>query len=474
MKKIKMLLIGLILSCPSLGLASPVMVPASFSEVADTVSKAVVNITVVRVVPQYGYNSTFEDPWMRQFFEEFFGQQFIYEAPQQAIQGLGSGVIVDREGHILTNNHVVERASEIIVKLKNGKEYSAEILGTDPKTDLAVLKLKGQRRYWPAASMGDSDRVRVGDWVIAVGSPFGLEQTVTAGIISAKSRTIGHGPYDNFLQTDASINPGNSGGPLVDMQGRVIGINTAIASRNGGSLGISFAIPINMAKKIYRDIINTGIVHRGWLGVYIKTISPQLARYFNLPQDYGVLISAIIEGGPADRAGLKSGDVVIRFNGKALKSSNDLQRLTAQTTEDQIVKLDVLRNNRHLSLTVRVGDRAKIADRSQPVKREGETPSKPKYKKLGLRLKDLDSELARRLGTKNLSGVLVTGVKPGSQAEGAGICQGDIIRQVNHKNISNQREFLDVLNKLQVGQDLLLKVERHNYVIYVAMKVTRE
>ncbi len=448
------------------------MVPESFAEVAKKISPAVVNISAVRIVSRSfsGRQRMFNDPFTQEFFEHFFGPRgFREEMPAQKSTSLGSGVIVDKRGYVLTNSHVVEKGSEILVKLKDGEEYQAKVVGTDPKTDLAIIKLQG-RKIWPAAEMGDSDQVRVGDWVVALGSPFGLEQTVTAGIISAKGRTIGQGPYDNFLQTDASINPGNSGGPLVDMQGRVIGINTAIFSRSGGSLGIGFAIPINMAAKIYRDIVNTGVVHRGWMGVYIQALTPELARHFRLKSIKGVLLSAVVEGGPAAKAGLKAGDVVVRFNGKAVDSPNDLQRLVAQADENETVTLRIIRNGSKKRIKIRMGDQAKAEGRTI-AKSVGEPVSKTRNKLLGLEVENLTQETARRLGTGILSGVVVKAVQTGSPAEAAGISPGDIIHEVNHIRVSNQKDFQRLLKALKPGDDLLLLIKRHDYTIFVAMKI---
>jgi serine protease Do len=441
------------------------MIPESFADVAEKIGPAVVNISTVRIVrqPLAGQPGT-DDPLTQEFFERFFGEQLFQDIPQKS---LGSGVIVDRRGYVLTNNHVIDKASEISVKLKDGKEYGAEIVGADPKTDLAVLKLKG-RDVWPAADLGDSDAIRVGDWVLALGSPFGLEQTVTAGIISAKSRTIGQGPYDNFLQTDASINPGNSGGPLVNLEGQVIGINTAIFSNSGGSLGIGFAIPANMANKIYSDIVKTGGVRRGWMGIYIQPLTPELARHFHLKASLGVLVSAVVPGGPADQGGLKPGDVVTSFNQKSVRAPNDMMREVAQASENQVIDLEVVREGEVKTLKIRVGDQGK-AER-KPVNFKPQEADKP-APTLGIEIRDLTASAGRPRGTRNLNGVLVVSVTPGSPADGAGINEGDVIREVNRQGIGNVKQFVQQLRSLKPGDDLLLLVERRDYAIYVAMKI---
>jgi serine protease Do len=453
--------------------ADPKMVPISFSEIAEKVSPAVVNISTVRIVqnPFSGQPNTFRDPNMQEFFEHFFGPQMYREAPPQKSTSLGSGVIVDPEGYVLTNNHVVEKAAEIIVKTKDGTEYKAEVVGNDPKTDLAVLRLQGKKK-WPYADMGNSEKARVGDWVVAMGSPFGLEQTVTAGIISAKGRIVGQGPYDNFIQTDASINPGNSGGPLIDMSGKVIGINTMIVSRSGGSLGIGFAIPISMAEKIYTDIRNTGVAHRGWLGVYIQALTPQLAQHFSLKNTDGVLISAVVEKGPADNAGITPGDIIVRFNNQTVKTPNDLQRLVAQTKEKEKIWVVVIRGGSKKRLKVRIGDQAKAEGTVKTAKAtRAKAEAKPNTSLLGIKIKNITSEVARQLKTKNNRGVVVVAVQSGSPAEGAGIVPGDVVREINQEQVNNQKSFTKLLKKLEPGDELLLRVERRDYPIYMVMKI---
>jgi serine protease Do len=447
------------------------MIPATFSDVAEKVGPAVVNISAVRMVQSpFAYPQQFADPQMQEFFDEFFGPQFQREMPPQQSTSLGSGVIVDPDGYILTNNHVVEKATEILVKTNDGKEYQAKIIGTDPKTDVAVLKLEG-RRTWPAASMGDSDAAKVGDWVVAMGSPFGLEQTVTSGIISAKGRVIGQGPYDDFIQTDASINPGNSGGPLVDLQGQIIGINTLIVSRSGGSLGIGFAIPVNMAKRVYQDILKTGQVRRGWLGVYIQPLTAELAEHFQVPNAEGVLLTAVAAGGPADRGGLKAGDVIVRFNTQVVKNPNELQRLVGGTHGKDSVAVDILRNGKALQLKVQIGDQTEAEGQAaSPVSRSTVKPGSG-GNVLGLMFEDLTPQLARQLKTEDLAGVAVKAVQPGSPAEGAGIQPGDIIREVNRLQVKNRSVVDRILKSLKPGDELLLKIERDDYPIYMVMKV---
>ncbi|MBN1594380.1 DegQ family serine endoprotease [candidate division FCPU426 bacterium] len=457
-----------------IALAEPQLIPVSFSEVAEKAAPAVVNISSVRIIqnPFSGQPNVFGDPYMQEFFERFFGPQMYREAPPQTTTSLGSGVIVDAEGFVLTNNHVVEKADEVLVKLPDGKEYKAKIVGTDPKTDLAVLQLSG-RKKWPVAEMGDSDAARVGDWVVAMGSPFGLEQTVTAGIISAKGRTIGQGPYDDFIQTDASINPGNSGGPLIDLSGKIVGINTMIVSRSGGSLGIGFAIPVNLARKIYLDIKNTGVVRRGWLGIYIQALTPQLAQHFKIKEPKGVLITAVVENGPADTSGLKPGDIMVMYDGKNIATPNDLLRLVAATAEKEKVWVTILREGGRKRLRVRVGDQAKAEGETLATRKLAEQP-KPRQADtslLGIKIRSLTEEMARQLKTKNVQGVVVTDVQSGSPAEGAGIEPGDIVREINQQKITNADVFERLLRELKPGNELLLRVERRDYPIYMVMRI---
>lgn len=309
----------------------------TFAHVASAVKPAVININTVQVTryPSRGSRSPFEDFFGEDFFRRYFG-----DVPESVQKSLGSGVIVDEKGDALTNNHVVANAREIEVVLYDGSKHKAKIIGTDPKTDLAVIRIEGLKKF-TIAKLGDSDKVNVGDWVLAIGSPFGLEQTVTAGIVSAKGRVIGQGPFDDFLQTDAAINPGNSGGPLVNMQGEIVGINTAIVA---SGQGIGFAIPINMAKKIYAEILDKGKVTRGWLGVGLQELNPDIAKQLGLKDANGVLIRGIYRNSPAERAELKPGDVIIEYNGKKINNGSDLQRAVGLTEIGKTVRLKVIRD----------------------------------------------------------------------------------------------------------------------------------
>ncbi|MGD8723907.1 MAG: Do family serine endopeptidase, partial [Desulfobacterales bacterium] len=328
--------------------------PVSFADLADNVKGSVVNISTTQVVkgnplmPFMGPDSPFGDFFGPNLPKEFFGNR-----PQGKMKthALGSGFVIGKEGLIITNNHVVEKATEIKIKLQSGKEYDAKLVGRDPKTDLALIKVTPDKDFPKPEVLGDSDVLRVGDWVMAVGNPFGLGHTVTTGIISAKSRILGAGPYDDFLQTDAAINPGNSGGPLFNMKGEVIGINTAIIAQGQG---IGFAIPINMAKELLPQL-KQGKVVRGWLGIMIQDITPELAESFGLKNEKGVLISDVVQGSPAEKAGLSRGDVILQFDGKEIENAHKLSQLAAATTPNSEVKIDFLRNGQQKTIALTVG-----------------------------------------------------------------------------------------------------------------------
>jgi len=312
--------------------------PFSFAGVARRATPSVVNVFTthrVKVTP-FGAPMGPGDP-----FDDFF-RQFFPGLPREMEQkSLGSGVIIDREGFILTNHHVVANADEIQVKLSDTRSFPAELVGSDPRTDLALIRIKG--KDLPPAELGNSDELGVGDWVLAIGNPFGLEETVTAGIVSAKERVIGQGPFDNFIQTDASINPGNSGGPLIDEDAKVVGVNSAIYSRSGGSVGIGFAIPINLAMQVVGELRSHRRVVRGWLGVAMQDVTPELAHSFGLPSDDGALISDIYRGGPAHRAGVRRGDVIVGFNGRPVKNSRELSRWASEVAIGTSVRIEVMR-----------------------------------------------------------------------------------------------------------------------------------
>lgn len=439
--------------------------PSSFADLAEQVQHSVANISTTQVV-KGGKRNPFkgQDKDLRDFFGDEFFKHFFGEFPQSDMktQALGSGVVVDKSGLILTNNHVVEKATEIKVKFDSGKEYTAKILGRDPKTDLALIKVKADGDFPRPVPLGDSGTVRVGDWVMAVGNPFGLGQTVTVGVISAKGRVIGAGPYDDFLQTDAAINPGNSGGPLFDMQGQVIGINTAIIAQGQG---IGFAIPIDLAKELLPQL-ESGRIVRGWLGVTIQDLSPELAQSFDLKESKGVLISSILPDSPAQEAGLKEGDLITGFNGKPVAGGHMLSRMAAATPPNTKVALDIVRKGRSKSVQVVLGTMPQQTGQAG-VSSEEEDQSDS----WGLVVRNLTPEIARQLGVREHErGVVVDGVAPGSPAETAGLRPGDIVKEVNHQNIANRKDFEKAVRTNSDAGRLLLLLKRGGGSLYVVLQ----
>ncbi len=437
----------------------PVQMPlttGSFSKVAEVIKPAVVNInTVFKIGGGVGPGRTpFEEFFGDEFFKRFFG-----DSPERIPQrSLGSGVIVDPSGIALTNAHVVEKATDIEVVTLDGSKHKAKIIGLDKKTDLAVLKLDDGKATFRYARLGDSEKMQVGDWVIAVGSPFGLQSTVTAGIISAKARQIGQGPFDDFLQTDAAINPGNSGGPLVNMQGEVIGINTAIVA--GGS-GIGFAIPINMAKKVYTELVAKGKVTRGWLGVSIQPLTPELAKSFGAKDTKGVLISDIVPDSPASKSGLKSGDVLLEFNGKKMEAPGDLQRAVGLTSPNQDAKVKVLRDQSEKTLEIRIGEAPEERAEAKGNGIRGRSL-------LGLDVRPVTPEIARQLNLPSPEGVVIARVEDGSAAAEAGIQRGDVIREINRQRVRTMGDFERLTKDVKEGDRLTVLLQRGQTSLYVA------
>ncbi len=435
------------------------MIPANFSELAEKVRPGVVNIQVVKKIKNidFGFRHFSGAPFgEKNPFGDFFGP-FSEENPPRGFEqrGVGSGFVMNRDGYILTNNHVVEDADQIKVKLTNGKEYDGKIIGRDPKTDLALIKIKASSDLQPL-NLGNSDDLKVGSWVVAVGSPFGLEQTVTAGIVSAKGRVIGSGPYDNFIQTDASINPGNSGGPLINMKGEVVGINTAIIA---SGQGIGFAIPINMAKEIAPQLQEKGHVTRGWLGVSIQEVTPALAKSFDLKEKKGALVAQVVSGSPAEKAGIEQGDVIVEFDGKEVTDSKDLPRIVASTPIGKAVTIKLLRNGKALDRQVKVGE----------MEEKVEVAESPSHKSLGITVQNLTPEIAKGLGLKKDTGVVVTRVEPGSPAADAGIQTGDLVQEVNRKPVKNVEDFVQKVEKAKGQDNILLLIQRGQNNMFAAV-----
>ena len=438
--------------------------PGSFAAIAENLRPSVVNIKVVKKIEKTAFARPDmpEGPW-GDLLERFFQGDPRLQNPQtpRTQQGMGSGVIISKDGFVITNNHVVEGAAEVTVTLADHKEYKGRIVGRDPQTDLAVLKIDSKESF-PASTLGDSDNLRVGDWVVAIGNPFGLDHTVTSGIVSAKGRVIGAGPYDNFIQTDASINPGNSGGPLLNMQGEVVGINTAIIPQGQG---IGFAIPVNTIKPLIPQLETKGEVTRGYIGVNIQSITPELAKSLNLQDKKGALIADVAADGPAAKAGLKRGDVIVAFNGQEVADSHALPALVAGAPVDQPATVDVIRNGGKLQLPVKVGQLpSQRADKAA-----NEPLAQPAREKWGLHLQDLNPHIAGQLGLKSDQGVVVVGVQPGSRAAEAGVHQGDVILEINQQPISSVADLMAKINGSKAQDQLLLLVQRQNGKLFIPL-----
>ncbi len=437
----------------------------SFSSLVKKARASVVNISTVKTISgglahpfSFGSPSGPNDP-LKEFFDRFFGDQLPKDYKQK---NLGSGFIIDEDGFILTNNHVVEKADEITVRLADGESFLARIAGRDPKTDLALIRIDTDHELVPLP-MGDSDRLEVGDWVIAMGNPFGLDNTVTAGIVSAKYRHIGAGPYENFIQTDASINPGNSGGPLMNTRGEVIGINTVIFSQTGGSIGIGFAIPINMAKEILAQL-KTGKVVRGWLGVMIQKITPELKEKLGLKDEKGALVADVTAGGPAERAGIERGDVIVSFDRKEIDQMKDLPYIVASTPIGKTVPVEVVRNGKEKILKVEVGE---LKEEKEILEQESSSAEQ----RFGMKTENLTPQFAKELGLSDSEGLVVTEVDSGSPAAEAGLRPGDIILELDQQPVRKLGDFLEKIQRYEKGDTLLLLIKRKNSTLYATLKV---
>jgi len=435
--------------------------PQSFADLAEKVKPAVVNISTEMTVkiPGSPFRHFFgpgESP-----FDDFF-RRFFEDIPDRELKqkSLGSGFIIDRDGHIITNNHVIERADKIKVKLADGRGFSAKVVGMDPKTDLALIKISSLFKDLPTLPLGDSDSIRVGDWVLAVGNPFGLEHTVTQGIISASGRAIGSGPYDNFLQTDAPINPGNSGGPLVNLKGEVIGINSAIVA---GGQGIGFAIPSNMAKSIVSHLKEKGKVTRGWIGVSIQGVSPEIAQAFGLKETKGALIADVVPGGPADSGGMKRGDIITSFNEKRVKNAYDLPRIVADTPVGRTVEAKVIRNGTEIALKITVAEMTEERLSAQMLAPEAG---------LGMTVDDIKPRWESKFGIRDKTGVVVIDMASNSPILDAGIRVGDVIIEVNRKPIREKKDYEGIMGKIGKGSPVLFLVKRGKQTFYVSVNTS--
>ncbi len=470
-------LCGLVVSpAPLLALSSYTQPLSSnlFVEIAKQQNPAVVNVSTKAKAeimprnfrpPRRGPGQRRPPDPFRDFYDRFFGGERPNQKPKN---GMGSGFIIDKQGHILTNYHVIEDADEIVVTLDDDgaeKEYSATLVGSDPKTDIALIKINrdaGDDKDFPFLKLGSSENLEVGEWVVAIGNPFGLSHTVTVGVVSALGRSIGAGPYDEFIQTDASINPGNSGGPLINIEGQVIGINTAIISGNtGGNVGIGFAIPIDIVAGILGDLKEKGTVTRGWLGVMIQKITPELAKSFGLARSEGALVGDVMPDGPAAKGGIQRGDVIIRFDGKQVRDMEDLPKIVAATSPNSIVDVDVIRDGAQMTFSVSI----------ELLRDAQETVVAAKANPLGLNVQDITEELARNLKLESTDGVLVSDVTAGNAAAEAGIRRGDVISEMNRSIVRNTRDYQNLLASVSKGSSVLFLIRRGGNTIYIAVKV---
>jgi serine protease Do len=432
-----------------------------FTELAKKASPAVVNISTVKVVETGDPMKRFFEPFQRKGspFEDFF-DQFFGDIPQKRReQALGSGFIISSDGYVVTNNHVVEKADEIQVILK-GKEasYPAEVVGRDPETDLALLKIEAEQTL-PTLHFGDSDNLDVGQWVVAIGNPFGLDHTVTAGIISAKGRVIGAGPYDNFLQTDASINPGNSGGPLLNLEGKVVGINTAIVA---AGQGIGFAIPGNMAERIINELKSHGAIKRGWLGVTIQNVDQNAAKALGLSEAKGALIASVTQGDPAAKAGIQPGDVIVSVNGDEIENAHDLTRTIGSLPPNDTIRLTIWRKGKVKEVEVTLGERQGSAARDSQSQHGKDSPAA-----LGMHLRPLQPDEAEKLNLPEAKGLLVVDVDESSKAARANIRPGDVIIEANGHKVNTLDQLQEVLQGDAADKGVvLLLVVRHGQALF--------
>ena len=434
-----------------------------FRSVVKKTLPAVVNISTTKVVKTERQAPVpfFMDPFFRDFFGRGFGWRF--DVPREYRErSLGSGVIVSADGYILTNDHVVHGATEIKVSLVDKREFDAKLIGTDPKTDIAVLKIEGENL--PQATLGDSSKIALGDVVLAMGNPFGIGQTVTMGIVSATGRGgLDIEDYEDFIQTDAAINPGNSGGPLVNIKGEVIGINTAILSRSGGNVGIGFAVPINMARHVMQQLIEKGRVVRGWLGVYIQPVTSSIAKAMGLEKPQGALVADVDPDSPAGKAGLKTGDVIIGLDGQTIEDSRQLRLRIAEAGPGKEVKLEIVRDGKRMTIPVTLGELPEERAQAGPEGRRG-------YPLEGVQVDDLTPQVARQLGLPpDTFGVVVTYVEPGSPAAEAGLRRGDVIQEVDRKPVTNVASFERAVREAG-RKPVLLLVNRGGRTAFVVVE----
>ena len=448
--------------------------PDSFADQVEKLSPAVVNISTTTVVndgpavdmPQFPPGSPFEE-----FFKNFGDNN-----RQRKAQSLGSGFVIDDDGIVVTNYHVIENAEEIRVVLADETSFTAEVLGQDQKTDIAVLKIDPGDTKLTSVSFGDSDKLRVGDWVLAIGNPFGLGGTVTAGIVSARGRDIGNGPYDDFIQTDASINRGNSGGPLFNTDGDVIGINTAIYSQSGGSVGIGFAISSNLAERVAGQLIEFGQTRRGWLGVYIQEVTPDIAESLGLKDDIGALISSVNEDGPAAKGGIQPGDVIVEFDGKQIEKMRDLPRIVAETDIGASVKVELFRQGKRETVSVTLGELEK-AELAGVIGNGLNQSDDFSFGSLGFTVANLNAALAEELGLdSDTTGVVVREVVPGSPAADKGLTVGDVLRRYGQRPIDEAASLAKDIGEAEAAgrSGVLLLIEREGRERFIQISFAKK
>jgi len=433
----------------------------SIADIAEKNGPAVVNIDTVRMVETQ--NPFLDDPT----FGRFFGDQFKEYSRTIPQRGTGSGFIINQEGYIITNEHVVHNADKIKVTLSDGREFTGEVIGSDATSDMAIVKIKADNL--PLVALGDSDKLRVGEIVVAIGNPYGLQQTVTMGVVSAKGRSIPIGvegrAYKDFIQTDAAINPGNSGGPLLNTKGEVVGINTAIIPY---AQGIGFAIPINIAKKNIDDLINFGKVIRSWLGVYIQEVTPEIAKQFNQAEAKGVLVGDVVKNSPAEGVGIKTGDIIKKVNNEEVNSPEELQDKIGNIEIGKEAKIEIVRNGETISFIVKISEMPTV---------EEEGSESPKEKiisvQTGLKVESVTTEIAKELGLPGVKGLVISEVVPGSSADDMGLQPGDIVLEANRTEVSSVEEWEKVINKLEPEDTLLLLVFRNQHTYYVPIKVEK-
>lgn len=407
------------------------------------------------------------NPELRHFFR---GIPQMPSVPRREIRGMGSGVIIDPSGIVLTNNHVVDGGGKVTVRLADGREFPAKEVKTDPRTDLAVVRIEGTGPF-PAAKLGDSDAVTVGDWVLALGQPFGLEGTVTAGIISAKGRGLGIAPRENFLQTDAAINPGNSGGPLVNLRGEVIGVNTAISTQNGGYQGVGFAIPVNLAKWVSQQLVEKGKVRRAYLGIVIQPVTQQLAEQFSVKVREGALVTEVPDNTPAGKAGIKAGDIIVEFAGKKVNSPQDLQAVVEESKIGSSQPLVVVRDGKRLTLSAIPDEQPADYGLARGGKGSFGGAERSRFDKLGIQAKTLTAQRAKELGVKAEHGVEITEVRPGSLADEVGLERGMVIVEANRKPVRSTDDLRNAVEKQSLEKGLLLLVQSERGSRFVVIRM---